>query len=110
MYLLWKSPLLSIVTSELCRRKLGIPSRYAALLGDLGVDVSSRVSLMRSSYDCLTVMPLSSRITYVGDVGSSDVIDSCSKFSGIGDAAVFNIGDNGIIIFLMVPWVGIYLC
>ena len=45
------------------------------MLGDLGVDVSSRLSFMRSSYDRLTVIPLSRRITYVGDVGSSDVID-----------------------------------
>ena len=30
--------------------------------------------------------------------------------AGTGDAAVFNIGDNGIIIFLMVPRFGIYLC
>ena len=85
-------------------------SRAASLLGDLGVDVSSRVSLMRFSYDSLTVIPLSRRITYGGDVGSSDVIDSCSKFYGTGDAAVFNIGDNGIGIFLMVPRVRISLC
>ena len=81
-----------------------------ALLGDLGVDVSSWVSLIRSSYDCSTVIPLYRRITYGGDVGSSDVIDSCSKFSGTGDVAVFNIGGNGIGIFLMVPRVGISLC
>ena len=87
-----------------------MPYRSAALIEDLGVDVSSRVSLMRSSYDRSTVMPLSRRITYGGDVGSSDVIDSCSKSSGTGDAAVFNIGDNGIKIFLMVPRVRIYLC
>ena len=87
-----------------------MPSRDAALLGDLGVDVSSRVSLMRSSYDHSTVMPLSRRITYGGDVGSSDVIDYCSKSYGTGDSAVFNIGDNGIGIFLMVPRVRISLC
>ena len=65
---------------------------------------------MRSSYDRSTVMPLSRRLKYRGDGGSSDVIDSCSKSSGTGDAAVFNIGDNGIGIFLMVPRVGISLC
>ena len=65
---------------------------------------------MRSSYDCLTVMPLSRRITYGGDVGSSDVIDSCSKSFGTGDAEVLNIGDNVIGIFLMVPRVGISFC
>ena len=80
------------------------------MLGDLGFEVSSRVSLMRLLYDRSTVIPLSRRITYGGGVGSSDVIYSCSKFSGTGDAAVFNIGDNGIGIFLMVPRVGISLC
>ena len=80
-----------------------------ALFGDLGVDLSSRVSLMRSSYDCSTVIQFSRRITYGGDFGSSDVMDSCSKSSGTGDAVVFNIGDNGIRIFLTVPRVGISL-
>ena len=47
------------------------------MLGDLGVDVSSRVSLMISLYDHSTVIQLSRRITYGGDLGSSDVIDSC---------------------------------
>ena len=53
-----------------------MPSRAAAFLGDLGFDVSSRVSLMRLSYDRSTVIPLLRRMTYGGDVGSSDVIDS----------------------------------
>ena len=87
-----------------------MPSRSTALLGYLGIELSSRVPLTRSSYDRLNVIPLSRRITYGGDVCSSDVIDSCSKVSGTGDAAVFNIGDNGIGIFLMVPRVGISLC
>ena len=87
-----------------------MPSRAVALLGDLGFEVSSRVSLMRLSYDRSTVIPLSRKITYGGDVGSSDVIDSCSEVSGTGDAEVLNIGDNGIRIFLMVPRVGISLC
>ena len=87
-----------------------MPSRSAAFLGDLGVDLPSRVSLMISSYNRSNVIPLSRRITYGGDFGPSDVIDSCSKSSGTGDAAVFNIGDNGIGIFLMVPRVGISLC
>ena len=65
---------------------------------------------MRLLYNCLTVIPFSRRITYGGDFGSSDVMDSCSKYSGTGDAAVINIGDNGIRIFLMVPRVGISLC
>ena len=65
---------------------------------------------MISSYDCSTVIPLSRRLKYGWDVGSSDVIYSCSKFSGTGDAAFLNIGDNGIGIFLMVTRVGISLC
>ena len=87
-----------------------MPSRAVALLGDSGFDVLSQVSLMISSYDRLTVIPLSRRISYIGDVSSSVVIDSCSKVSGTGDAAIFNIGDNGIGIFLMVPQFGISLC
>ena len=87
-----------------------MPYRSAAFLGDLGVEVSSRVSLMRLSYVCSTVIPLSIRITYGGGVCSSGVIDSCSKVYGTGDAAVFNIGDNGIGIFLMVPRFGVYSC
>ena len=87
-----------------------MPSRAAALLGDLGVDLLSRVSLMISLYDRSTVIPLSRRITYGGDLGFSDVINSCSKSFGTGEATVFNIGDNGIRILLMVPQVGISLC
>ena len=87
-----------------------MPSMDVALIGDLGVDLSSRVSLMRSSYDRLTMIPLSRRITYGGDFGSSDVMYYCSKSSGTGDAAFFNIGDNGIRILLMVPRVVISLC
>ena len=84
-----------------------MPSRAAALLGDLGVEVSSRLSFMRSLYDISTVIPFSRRITYGGGVCSPDVIESCSKVSIPGDATVFNIGDNGIGIFFMVPRVGI---
>ena len=79
------------------------------MIGDLGIEVSSRLSLMRFSYDLSTVITLSRRITYGGDVCSSDIIDYCSKISGTGDTTVFNIGDNGIGIFLIVPQVGIYL-
>ena len=73
-----------------------MPSRDVALLGELGVGVSSRVSLMRLSYDHSTVVPLSRRITYGGDVGSSDVIDYFSKSSGTGDAAVLILGLMGL--------------
>ena len=55
------------------------------------------------------MIPLSRRITYGGDVGSSDVIDYCYKVSVNGDATVLSIGDNGIGILLMVPQVGISL-
>ena len=50
---------------------------------------------MRSSYDRSTLISLSRRITYGGDVGSSDVIDSCSKSSGTGDTAVLILGIMG---------------
>ena len=80
-----------------------------ALLGDLGVEVSSQLSFMRSSYDLLTVVTLSSRITYGGDVCSSNVIDSCSKVSVDGDATVLSIGETGMGILLLVPQVGILL-
>ena len=86
-----------------------MPSRAATLIGDLGVEVSSQLSFMRSSYDLLTVVQFSRRITYGGDVCSSDVIDSGYKVSVNGDAAVLSIGDNGMRIFLIVPRVGISL-
>ena len=64
---------------------------------------------MISSYDFSTVVPWSRRITYGGDVFSSDVINSCSKVTVNGDAAVISIGDNCMGIFLMVPRVSILL-
>ena len=86
-----------------------MPSRAAELLGDLGFEVSYRVSLMRLSYDCSNVILLSGRIPYRGNVGSYDVVNSCSKVSGTGDAAFLYKG-NGIGIFLMVPRIVISLC
>ena len=53
-----------------------MPSRATILLGDLGVDLSSQVSLMRLPYDCSTVILLYRRITYGGDFVSSDVMNS----------------------------------
>ena len=41
-----------------------MPSRAATLLGDLGREVSSRISLMRSVYYFSAVVPESRRITY----------------------------------------------
>ena len=64
---------------------------------------------MRLSYDLSTVVPLSRRITYGGDVCSYDVIDSCSKVSVDEDAAILSIGDTGMEILLMVPRVGVLL-
>ena len=55
-------------------------SRASALLVDLGSEVSSQLSFMRSPYDILTVVPLSRRITYGGDVCSSDVMILALKF------------------------------
>ena len=109
MYPLWNHPLLSIVTLESWRRKWVITSRAAALLGDLGGEVSSRQSFMGSSYDLLTVVPLSRRIIYGGDICSSDFIELCSKGSVDGDATVLSIWDTGMRIFLMVPRVGVLL-
>ena len=80
-----------------------MPSRATALLGDLGVEVSSRLSFMRSSYDISTVVPESRRITYGGDFCSSDVMESCSKGPVGGYATVIGIGYTGMGIFLMMP-------
>ena len=86
-----------------------MPSIAAALLGDLGGEVSSRLSFMRSLYDIFTVVPLSRRITYGGELFSSYVMESCSKVSVDRDAAVSSIGDTRMGIFLMVPRVGVFL-
>ena len=66
-----------------------MPSRSEALLGDLGADLSSQLSLMRSSYDSSTVIPLSRIITHGGDFGSPGVNYSCSNSSGTGDSEIF---------------------
>ena len=87
----------------------GISSRAAALLGELGGEVLSRLSFMRSSYDISTVVPFSRRITYGGNFCSSGVMESCSKGSLGGYTAVLSIGDTGMRIFLMVPRVGVLL-
>ena len=87
-----------------------MPYRAAALLGYLGFEVSSRMSFMRLSYDISTVISLSRRIAYGGDVCSSDIINYCYEVSLHGDAAVLNICDIWMGIFLMVPRVGISLC
>ena len=84
-------------------RKCGIPYRAAALLGDLVGEVSSQLSLMRSSYYFLTVVPDSRRKTYGGDSCVSDDMESLSKGSVDGDEAHLRIGDTGMGIFLMVP-------
>ena len=110
MYLLWNAPLWSILNLESLRRNCGIPSRAAELIGDTGGEVSSRLSLMRSSYDLSTVVPESRRITYGGDYCVSDDMESCSEGSLDGYAANFRIGDTRMGIFLMVPQSGALLC
>ena len=78
-------------------------SRAAELIGDTGGEVSSRLSLMRSSYDLSTVVPESRRITYGGDYCVSDDMESLSECSVDGDATHFRIGDTGMGILFMVP-------
>ena len=78
-------------------------SRAAALLGDLGGEVSSCLSLMMSSYDILTVVTYSRRITYGCDCCVSDDMESFSEGYVDRYAAHFRIGDTGMGIFLMVP-------
>ena len=52
--------------------------RSAALLVELGGEVSSLLSLMRSSYDFSTVVTESRRIKYGGDCCVSDDMESLS--------------------------------
>ena len=66
------------------------------MLGNLGGEVSSRLSFMRWSYDLLTVVPDSRRITYGGDCCVYDDMKSCSKGYVDGYAAHFRIGDTGM--------------
>ena len=87
-----------------------MPSRAVALLGNLGGEVSYRLSLMRLPYDFSAVVPESRRITYVGDSCVSDYMESLSEGSVDGDAAHFSIGDTGMVIFLMLPRAGASLC
>ena len=65
---------------------------------------------MKSSYDILTVVPESRRITYGGDFFSSDVMESCYKGSVDGYSAVIIIGDTVMGILLVVPQDGVSLC
>ena len=88
------------------RRKCGIPSREAALLGDLEGEESSQPALTSSSYDLSKIVPDFRRITYGGDYYVSDEMDSLSDCSVDGDAAHFSIGDAGMGILLMVPRAG----
>ena len=82
----------------------------AALLGDLEGEALSRLALMRSAYDFLTIVPDYSRITYGGESFVSDEMESLSDCSVDGDAAHFSIGDTGMGIFLMVPQAGASSC
>ena len=100
----------SIVTLESWWRKCGITYGATALLGDLEGESLSRLAWMRSSYDLLTVVPESSRITYGVESCVSDYMKSLSEFSVDKDAAHFRIGDTGMGILLMVPRSGASLC
>ena len=55
-----------------------MPSRAAALLGDLEGEASSRLAWMRSSNDFLKVVPESRRIIYGGDSCVYNEIESLS--------------------------------
>ena len=83
-----------------------MPSIAEALLGDLGGELSYQLSLMRSSYDILIVVPESRRIIYGGDCCVSDDMYSCSEVSVDGYAAHFRVGNTEMVIFLMVPQAG----
>ena len=83
-----------------------MPSRAAALLGDLEGEESSRSAWMSLSYDFLTVVPESRRITYGGDSCVYDEMESLSGFSLDGDATHFSIDDTGMLILLMVTRAG----
>ena len=61
---------------------------------------------MRLSYDILTVVPESRRITSGGDCCVSDDMESLSECSVDVDAAHFRIGNTGMGIFLMVSRAG----
>ena len=87
-----------------------MPSRAVVLLGDLGGELSYRLSLMRSSYDLLTVVPESRRITYGGDSCVSDDMESLYEVSLDGYSTHFSISDTGMGIFLIVPQAGASSC
>ena len=87
-----------------------MPSRSAALLGDLVGEVSSRLSLMRLSYDFSTVVPDYRTIRYGGDSCVYNDMESLYEGYVYGDAVHFRIGDTGMGIFLTVPRAGASLC
>ena len=59
------------------------------MIGELEGDASSRPAWMRLSYDFLTVVPESRRISYVGDSCASDEMEPLSDCSVYADAAHF---------------------
>ena len=65
-----------------------MPSIVEALLGDSGGKVSYQLSWMRWSYDFLSVVPESRRITYGGYSCVSDDMESLSECYADGDAAI----------------------
>ena len=98
------------MTLESLQSKCVMPFRADAFLGDLGGEVSSQLSLMRSSYYLSTVVPDSIIITYGGDSCLYDDMESLYEFYVGGYVTHFRIGDTGMGIFLMLPRAGILSC
>ena len=87
-----------------------MPSIAVALIGDLGGEVPSRLSLMRSSYNLSTLVLESRRITYGDDSCVSNDMESLSEVYVDRYSAHFRIGDTAMVIFLLAPKAGALLC
>ena len=80
------------------------------MIGDLKGEALYRIAWMSSSYDLLTVVPESRRITYGGDSCVSDKMELLSGCYVDGGAENFSIGDTDVGILLMVPRAGASSC
>ena len=69
---------------------------------DVKGELSYQTDCIRSSYDFLTVVPESRRMTYGSDSGSSDDMELSSDWFGNGEAEYFIIDDTESGILLMV--------
>ena len=87
-----------------------MPYNAAALFVGKEVEISSRPALIRSSYDILTVILESRRITYGGDSGSSDDWGLSSDWCNNDEAEYFIIVETGGGILFMVPQTRESLC